>query len=105
MQENLSIKEKLVLASLVEKNGNNWSFISRMAKQYSEPGRSLEWLNPNHCAQEYELLSELINVNMLLNFKKTGDNPSREHEIIKILTDKRQEELMTLIEEETNRYM
>ena len=99
-----SIKEKLSLASLVLRSGDqNWSCVSRNIRIFAEPNRPPDWFSPKNCAQQYASLLE--NVETPKRKKRVaGSNEKSEVEtpgesIVRKLKTDRIEELKKKMEE------
>ena len=89
-----SLREQLTLASSVLKSGDqNWVTVSRMMKQFAEPGRPHDWINQKTCAAQYNLLEERFDIKRPKRGEKIEAGESPMELIVKKLSQERIEEL------------
>ena len=89
-----SLREQLTLASAVLKSGDqNWVTVSRMMKQFAEPGRPHDWINQKTCAAQYNLLEERFDIKRPKRGEKIEAGESPMELIVKKLSQERIEEL------------
>ena len=89
-----SLREQLTLASAVLKSGDqNWVTVSRMMKQFAEPGRPHDWINQKTCAAQYNLLEERFDIRRPKRGEKIEAGESPMELIVKKLSQERIEEL------------
>ena len=89
-----SLREQLTLASAVLKSGDqNWVTVSRMMKQFAEPGRPHDWINQKTCAAQYNLLEEKFDIRRPKRGEKIEAGESPMELIVKKLSLERIEEL------------
>ena len=89
-----SLREQLTLASAVLKSGDqNWVTVSRLMKQFAEPGRPHDWINQKTCAAQYNLLEERFDIRRPKRGEKIEAGSSPMEMIVKKLSAERIEEL------------
>ena len=89
-----SLREQLTLASSVLKSGDqNWVTVSRMMKQFAEPGRPHDWINQKTCAAQYNLLEERFDIKRPKRGEKIEAGESPMELIVKKLSQERIDEL------------
>jgi len=93
-----SLKEQLTLASAVLKSEDqNWVTVSRMMKQFAEPGRPHDWINQKTCAAQYNLLEERFNIRRPKRGEKLGAGESPMELIVNKLSQERISELEKIV--------
>jgi len=96
-----SLREQLTLASSVLKSGDqNWVTVSRMMKQFAEPGRPHDWINQKTCAAQYNLLEERFDIKRPKRGEKIEAGESPMELIVKKLSQERIDELEKIVSEE-----
>jgi len=93
-----SLREQLTLASAVLKSEDqNWVTVSRMMKQFAEPGRPHDWINQKTCAAQYNLLEERFNIRRPKRGEKLGAGESPMELIVNKLSQERISELEKIV--------
>ena len=71
----------------------NWVTVSRMMKQFAEPGRPHDWINQKTCAAQYNLLEERCDIKRPKRGEKIEAGESPMELIVKKLSQERIDEL------------
>uniref|UniRef100_UPI0035901B2F bromodomain-containing protein 8 isoform X2 n=1 Tax=Myxine glutinosa TaxID=7769 RepID=UPI0035901B2F len=94
-----STREKLCLASSVQRSGNqNWASVIRAIKPYAEPGRPAGWFSQKHCASQYSQLLE----NTEMPKRKRGEHGEVVETAEDVIVDKLRKERIEELKKEVS---